>query len=308
MGHLINSVGVVVPVRGNDLTIGTLATRLVTHLDDRGGPYAIVFVDDASEDDSWQQIVMASEHPRVGGLRLERRVGQMAAIVEGIRHSTSNHVVCIDADLECPPEEIARIVAHLDAGADLVSATRIGKSQRPVHRRLGYFGVRATVTRPVRRSLVDITSGFKAWRRPVSEPLLVDWDGTYLSFIERMVANASRVENVEVLWHPSEGPSGYRLSVVVPILVDAARIRAARSNRTRMMAAGALALGALGERTSTTEKGARRIAEVAAWATGGAAAALVAGRFADRQIRSAKSRAIAHVPRVVERVGVLDAS
>lgn len=305
MGPPTSSITVVVPVRRNERTIAPLAARLVAHLDERGGPYGIVFIDDQSDDRSWERIVAASAHPRIGGLRLEQRVGQMAAIMEGVRCTTSDHVVCIDADIECPPEEIGRMAAHLDDGADLVSTIRLGKSQRPVHRQLAYYGVRATVNRPVRRALVDISSGLKGWRRSVSEPLLVDWDRTYLSFIERMVGNAGRVDNIEVQWHPSEGRSGYRLAVVTGILRDIIVLRTARTRPAAVAAGGVVAATAAGLVATRHRDTRHRASTAAAWAATGMTGALLAHRSAERRAAQTQARAIAQVPSVVERVGLL---
>lgn len=300
----VSSVIVVIPVRGNERTIGVLAARVTAHLDERGGRYGVVFVDDDSDDGSWEQIVQAAAAPHVGGLRLGSRCGQMAAIMEGVRSTSSDHIVCIDADIECPPEQISRMVARLDDGADLVSAVRLGTDLRPVHRQLGYHGVRASVDPASRRALVDITSGFKAWRRTVSEPLLADWDRTYLSFIERMVGNARRIDNVEVPWTPSGERSSYRVNVVAAILRDVVVLRIARADLRALVAtsaAGAALAGGHRGRRATSATGALSLA--AASGIAGAAAALIARRAAAHQARRTQARAQVEVPVVVARVG-----
>jgi undecaprenyl-phosphate 4-deoxy-4-formamido-L-arabinose transferase len=47
------------------------------------------------------------------------------AILAAFEHSRGDYVITLDADLQNPPEEIAKLVAAMDAGADYVGTVRV---------------------------------------------------------------------------------------------------------------------------------------------------------------------------------------
>src|SRR5262249_55165410 len=55
---------------------------------------------------------------------LARNVGQHMAIMAGFAQTRGDYIVTLDADLQNPPEEIAKIVAAMDNGADYVGTIR----------------------------------------------------------------------------------------------------------------------------------------------------------------------------------------
>ena len=50
--------------------------------------------------------------------------GQHMAIVAGFEHCRGERIVTLDADLQNPPEEIAKLLAAMDAGHDYVGGVR----------------------------------------------------------------------------------------------------------------------------------------------------------------------------------------
>ena len=55
---------------------------------------------------------------------LARNAGQHMAILAGFAQTRGDYVVTLDADLQNPPEEIAKIIAAMDEGADYVGTVR----------------------------------------------------------------------------------------------------------------------------------------------------------------------------------------
>src|SRR5258705_40240 len=81
------------------------AGKLRTALAEIGGGFRLVFVVDASPDGSWDVVrQLAAEDSRVCGLRLERQVGQHAAVLAGLALVHARWYVVMDADLQDRPE------------------------------------------------------------------------------------------------------------------------------------------------------------------------------------------------------------
>jgi len=119
-------VSVVVPIYNEEGGLQQLFDRLYPVLDQLGRAYEVVFVDDGSADRSVallrEQFARRPDTTRV--VVLARNVGQHMAIMAGFAQCRGDYVVTIDADLQNPPEEIAAIVASMDAGADYVGTVR----------------------------------------------------------------------------------------------------------------------------------------------------------------------------------------
>jgi undecaprenyl-phosphate 4-deoxy-4-formamido-L-arabinose transferase len=125
-------VSVVIPVYNEEEGLPLLFARLYPALDALGRPYEVVFVDDGSSDRSAallrEQFQRRPDVTRV--ILLARNAGQHMAILAAFARTRGRYVITLDADLQNPPEEIARLVAALEAGADYVGTIRVSRQDR----------------------------------------------------------------------------------------------------------------------------------------------------------------------------------
>lgn len=123
-------VSVVVPVFNESAVISAFferASRALRELPD--ADYELVFVDDGSTDDSYAQLAaLAASDPRVRVVKFSRNFGHQIAITAGLDHASGDAVVVIDADLQDPPEVIARMVEQWRAGFDVVYGVRADRA------------------------------------------------------------------------------------------------------------------------------------------------------------------------------------
>ena len=120
-------ISVVIPVYNEEEGLPFLFERLYPALDALGRSYEVVFVDDGSRDRSVaalrEQFQRRPDVTRV--VVLARNAGQHLAILAAFQQTRGRYVITLDADLQNPPEEIARIIAAMDAGADYVGTIRV---------------------------------------------------------------------------------------------------------------------------------------------------------------------------------------
>jgi undecaprenyl-phosphate 4-deoxy-4-formamido-L-arabinose transferase len=118
---------VVIPVYNEEAVLDSLFARLYPALDALGRRYEIVFVNDGSRDRSAGVLRRQFERrPDVTRVVLfASNFGQHRAILAGFAHAHGRYVITLDADLQNPPEEIARVLSELDAGHDYVGTIRI---------------------------------------------------------------------------------------------------------------------------------------------------------------------------------------
>ena len=121
------TVSIVIPVFNEEAGLEQLFQRLYPELDKLNRPYEVIFVDDGSSDRSVailrEQFARRPDSTRV--IVLARNAGQHMAILAGFEQSRGDYVITLDADLQNPPEEIAKLIAQMDAGADYVGTVRM---------------------------------------------------------------------------------------------------------------------------------------------------------------------------------------
>ena len=86
-----------------------------------------VFIDDGSNDSTWQVIKEISNlDSAVKGLRLSRNFGKEMALTAGIIEWTkfSDAVIFMDADLQHPPSVIPKLIQQWELGFQIVTAQR----------------------------------------------------------------------------------------------------------------------------------------------------------------------------------------
>ncbi len=87
--------------------------------------YELLFVDDGSQDGSahiLERLARSDEQVKV--ISLSRNFGHEAAMIAGLDHCRGDGVICMDADLQHPPECIPDIVDLLEQGYQVINMVR----------------------------------------------------------------------------------------------------------------------------------------------------------------------------------------
>lgn len=144
------SVALVTPVYGNEATLPDLVERVTAALHRR--PWSLRLVVDASPDASLAVARrLAEADHRLSVTALATNVGQHRALARGLRDEASASAwVCLDADLQDPPEAVPLLLEQLDLGD--VAAVFAG-------RRGGYEGLGRRVTGCLHRVVLSGLTG-----------------------------------------------------------------------------------------------------------------------------------------------------
>ena len=142
------------PVYGNAATLRPLAARLAAAL--AGRDWRLRLVVDASPDDSAAVAAgLAAADARIAVTVLTVNVGQHAALARGLAaEPDADAWVCLDADLQDPPEAVPLLLDRLARGdVAAVFAGRRGAYESPVRRLTGDAAPAAR--RPAHRAAAD---------------------------------------------------------------------------------------------------------------------------------------------------------
>ncbi len=160
----------VVTLLNEENSVEELYRRTVTALD--GKPFELILVDDGSTDATWAAVErLHAADERVRAVRFKRNFGQHPAMHAGLSRARGGIVVTMDGDLQNQPEDIPRLVAAVEAGADVASGRRAARNDswgRTLPSRL----INGMLRRFTGVAIADFGCAFNAYRRAVVEPML----------------------------------------------------------------------------------------------------------------------------------------
>lgn len=117
---------VVIPAHNEAANLERLVPRVLAATAGLAGWRAeLLVVDDGSTDDTPARLeALRAQGLPLGYLRFTRNFGHQAALEAGLQAADADAVITMDADLQHPPEDIPRMMAAHQAGADVVQMVR----------------------------------------------------------------------------------------------------------------------------------------------------------------------------------------
>ena len=184
--------------------------------------YEVILVNDGSPDDTWGKIcevAKKSAHQNVLGINLAKNFGQHAAIMAALNASAGDYVVCLDDDGQTPADEVDKLIAALENGADVAYA-RYSHKQHNLFRNFGTAMNEwmASVMLGKPKDLY-VSSYFAVKRFVVNE--MVKYESSYPYVIGLVLRTTRNIVNVDVTHRKREvGQSGYTLGKLFALWIN----------------------------------------------------------------------------------------
>lgn len=233
---VIRSLSIVIPAYNEAQRLPGSLRRVLGWADDNHADVEIVIVDDGSTDDTVQiaqQLAAADERIRVESLATNR--GKGAAVSRGVALAQRSFILFSDADLSTPIEEVGKLAAALQAGADIAIGSRdVATSQIERHQPWYREAMGRTFNRLVRvlavGGLSDTQCGFKLFRAAVAKRCFeaVTIEGFAFDVEVLYIARklGFEIAEVGVRWINDERTTVDPVRDAARMLLDIARIRA----------------------------------------------------------------------------------
>jgi len=126
-------ISVITPCYFNEPNIPVYAKRMIDNEQDFPDTvtFEYVLIDDGSKDNTWAELQkFYGQYPnKVKIIKLERNFGATNAIYAGLNYATGDCNVVVAADLQDPPELIARMYEYWLKGFKLVLANRASRDE-----------------------------------------------------------------------------------------------------------------------------------------------------------------------------------
>jgi dolichol-phosphate mannosyltransferase len=182
---------VVVPVyreAGNVERLVDELTRATGSVSDAA--FELIFVNDGSPDNSLEVLKgIAARRADCKIVDLSRNFGKEIALSAGVHYASGDAVICLDADLQHPPELIPRLVQAWRGGAEVVLGVRRSSEKQALARRVGSSVFYWLMRKIAETKVVSNSTDYRLISRPVIEAFnqigerermfrgLVDWLG-----------------------------------------------------------------------------------------------------------------------------------
>ena len=119
------TLSVVVSCYNEELALNQFYEETATILKKLSWDYELIFVNDGSQDQTLSVLTRLSElDEKVKMISFSRNFGHEAAMIAGLDYSQGDGIVCMDADLQHPPEYLPEIVKKLEEGCDVINMVR----------------------------------------------------------------------------------------------------------------------------------------------------------------------------------------
>lgn len=227
---------IVIPIHNEEHSILPLYDRLTAVLEAVQRPYEILFVDDASNDRSFEllaNLVETDGHLKV--IRLRRNFGQTAALSAGFHEAKGNIIIAMDGDLQHAPEDIPALLQKIDEGYDIASGWRKNRVDNAVLRKIPSRIANKMIAQVSGVELRDFGTTFKAYRAEVLKD--VNLYGELHRFIPALASfYGARIAEVPIRNTPrAAGDSHYGIGRTFRVLFDILTIKFLLKYMTRPM-------------------------------------------------------------------------
>ena len=145
-------------------------------LDDLKMNYGLMFVDDGSNDSSLDIIRgLAGSDSHVEGISFSKNFGHEAAMLAGIDRADGDFIICMDADLQHPVEQIPRMLESFAGGADVISMIRTSNKDAGVIKNITSSGFYFIINALSENEMDKNASDFFGISKRVAEILRTDY-------------------------------------------------------------------------------------------------------------------------------------
>ncbi|MDD4141459.1 MAG: glycosyltransferase family 2 protein [Bacteroidales bacterium] len=119
------NLSIVISVYNEQDNIKLMAEKVTEILKDSPLSYEIIFVNDGSHDNSYNELLaIAGTSPNIKVINFSRNFGHEAAMIAGIDKSNGEKIICMDCDLQHPPKLIPKMIEEADKGYDIITMVR----------------------------------------------------------------------------------------------------------------------------------------------------------------------------------------
>jgi glycosyltransferase involved in cell wall biosynthesis len=199
------NLSIVIPLFNEEESLPELSAWIEKVMLENNYSYEILFIDDGSNDGSWNVIEeLRQKNSNIRAIKFQRNYGKSAALNEGFKAAQGEVIITMDADLQDSPDEIPGLRKMIvEDGFDLVSGWKKVRYDNTLSKNIPSKLFNAVTRRMSKIKLHDFNCGLKAYKNKVVKsvevygemhryiPVLAKWAG-FKKIGEKVVEHRKR--------------------------------------------------------------------------------------------------------------------
>ena len=165
-------ISIIIPVFNESESIGYLLDEVLNVMCSNKLNFEIVVVNDGSQDSTSNVLdELTIKIKELSVISLRTNYGQTAAMAAGFDYSNGEVVITLDGDLQNDPNDIPKLISHINEGYDLICGWRYDRKDKLINRRIPSKIANKLIANVTGLKLHDYGCSLKAFKKEILDDI-----------------------------------------------------------------------------------------------------------------------------------------
>ena len=165
-------ISIIIPVFNESESIGYLLDEVLNVMQNNKFNCELIVVNDGSNDNTSTVLdELTIKIKELSVISLRKNYGQTAAMAAGFDNSKGEIVITLDGDLQNDPNDIPKLISHINEGYDLICGWRYERKDKLINRRIPSKIANKLIANITGIKLHDYGCSLKAFKKEIVEDI-----------------------------------------------------------------------------------------------------------------------------------------
>ena len=172
MNNITQLISVIIPIFNEGESIGYLLDEVLNVMQNNKLNCELIVVNDGSNDNTSTVLdELTIKIKELSVISLRKNYGQTAAMAAGFDNSKGEIVITLDGDLQNDPNDIPKLISHINEGYDLICGWRYERKDKLISRRIPSKIANKLIANVTGLKLHDYGCSLKAFKKEIVDDI-----------------------------------------------------------------------------------------------------------------------------------------
>jgi len=172
MNNITQLISIIIPVFNEGESIGYLLDEVLNVMQNNKLNCELIVVNDGSNDNTSKVLdELTIKIKELSVISLRKNYGQTAAMAAGFDNSKGEIVITLDGDLQNDPNDIPKLISHINEGYDLICGWRYERKDKLINRRIPSKIANKLIANITGIKLHDYGCSLKAFKKEIVDDI-----------------------------------------------------------------------------------------------------------------------------------------